>query len=150
MSDPTAFRDEPVVTLNELPYLDVSRHPCLPSSTLYSDCETAFAVIVQAVDGGAVEANQRAVFPWYAFTSFLRDQIDECLCDRVSISPDRCDVLALCLQNVADQLTGSVVLRLGDVSNGCIPLPQLVPRGEHEFLMDPHVVLNRFEHIVGR
>jgi len=69
MSDPTAFRDEPVVTLNELPYLDVSRHPCLPSSTLYSDCETAFAVIVQAVDGGAVEANQRAVFPWYAFTS---------------------------------------------------------------------------------
>jgi len=69
---------------------------------------------------------------------------------RVLISPERRDVLALRPQDVVDQLTGSVVLGLGDVSDGCTPLPQLVPRSEQQFVMDPHVVLNGFEHIVGR
>src|SRR5207247_10818709 len=81
---------------------------------------------------------------------FLGDQLDARLCDRVGISPDHRDVVALRLQDVVDQLTGSVVLSLRDASNGCTPLPELVPRTEHEFLMNPHVVLNRLEHIVGR
>src|SRR5206468_1468040 len=46
--------------------------------------------------------------------------------------------------------TGCGSLGLGDVSDGCTPLPQLVPRSEQQFVMDPHVVLNGFEHIVGR
>jgi hypothetical protein len=29
-------------------------------------------------------------------------------------------------------------------------VPELVPRSEQEFLLDPHVILNRPEHIVRR
>ena len=34
MSDPTVFRDEAVVTLNELPYLNVGGHPTLCERSL--------------------------------------------------------------------------------------------------------------------
>jgi hypothetical protein len=80
----------------------------------------------------------------------LGDQIDERLCNRGLITPERRDLLALRLQDGVDQVKGSIILGFGDVSDGCAPVPQLVPRGEQEFVMAPQVALDRREHLSGR
>ena len=54
----------------------------------------------------------------------MGDQSDKRLCDRGPIAPESRDVLALRLQDGSDQIKGSIVLGLGDVSDGCAPVPQ--------------------------
>src|ERR1041384_496570 len=48
----------------------------------------------------------------------LGDQRDERLCDRGPIAPESRDVLALRLQDGSDQIKGSIVLGVGDTSDG--------------------------------